>query len=29
MCVTGKIMAFKGVPEIVASEPSKLKIQQQ
>ncbi len=29
VCVTGKITAFKGVPEIVASEPSQLKIQQQ
>lgn len=25
ICVTGKITAFKGVPEVVASEPSQIK----
>ena len=27
ICVTGKISAFKGVPEVVASEPSQIKAQ--
>jgi len=27
ICVTGKINAFKGVPEVVASEPSQIKAQ--
>jgi endonuclease G len=27
ICVTGKISAFKGVPEVLASEPSQIRIQ--
>ena len=27
ICVTGKISAFKGVPEVVAAEPSQIKAQ--
>jgi hypothetical protein len=27
ICVTGKISAFKGVPEVVATEPSQIKAQ--
>jgi hypothetical protein len=27
VCVTGKISAFKGLPEVVASEPSQIKAQ--
>ena len=27
ICVTGKISVFKGVPEVVASEPSQIKAQ--
>jgi hypothetical protein len=27
ICVTGKVSAFKGVPEVVASEPSQIKAQ--
>jgi len=27
MCVTGKISDYKGIPEIVASEPSQIKVQ--
>jgi len=27
VCVTGKISAFKGVPEVVATEPSQIKAQ--
>lgn len=28
VCVRGKITSFKGVPEIVATEPSQIKVQQ-
>ena len=27
VCVTGKINAFKGVPEVVANEPAQIKVQ--
>jgi micrococcal nuclease len=27
VCVTGKIRAFKGVPEVVATEPSQIRVQ--
>ena len=27
VCVTGKVSAFKGVPEVVSNEPSQIKIQ--
>ena len=27
VCVTGKISAFKGVPELVANEPAQIKLQ--
>ena len=27
VCVTGKISAFKGVPEVAASEPAQIKVQ--
>ena len=27
VCVTGKISAFKGVPEVIANDPSQIKVQ--
>jgi DNA/RNA endonuclease YhcR with UshA esterase domain len=27
VCVTGKVSAFKGVPEVIASDPSQIKVQ--